>query len=130
MLVPPPPGESAAVIVIYGEEASAVALSRVYERTALFAALLLPGAILLVTYNASCGFARSHMDFLPHASPREKKTTNSNDGRSRAWSAEWQHSGKIDKRCPAPRAQPRCKPFIRSRPDGPTRPRDPTKRPG
>ena len=33
-------------------------------------------------------------------------------------------------RCPAPRAQPRCKPSALRRPDGPTQPRDPTKRPG
>ena len=53
--------------------------------------------------------------------------TASNDGRSRAWSAEWQHSGsKTGARRPTPRAQPRCNPFIQSRPDGPPQPRDPT----
>ena len=62
--------------------------------------------------------------------PRNERRASSTMVGSRAWSAEWQHSGKIDKRCPAPRAQPRCNPFIQSRPDGPPRPRDPTKSPG
>ncbi len=33
-------------------------------------------------------------------------------------------------RRPAPRAQPRCKPSVQRRPDGPKQSRDPTKRPG
>ena len=81
-----------------------------------------------VLQAARSRFLRSHIEGSPTSlSP----TTASNDGRSRAWSAEWQHSGKLKSAVAStPRAQPRCKPSLPYRLDGPTQTRDPTKKPG
>ena len=107
------------------EEASADAELRAYERTGR--SLLRSSSLLclLVSCYASWVVGAGVIWRVSHTRrPRNGLQRRSISCLERRVAAQRQTGA----RCPTPRAQPRCNSLKQRRPDGPTQPRDPTKR--